>query len=247
MHWPRWMDALESTHPVKASLHAALKDTMERIHTLSQAEPALRPIGQLESVDGCNITSVDLSQGAVSITILLPQALFYEILSAKAGVPIESDAALVSLLSELSAIRQEYRQIESALTAAKAMGYGVVMPDASQLQLEPPQLLRKNGSYGVMLKAAAPSIHMIRVDVDTQIKPMVGDEKQSRDLVDYLSAETPEKLWESNIFGKSVYTLLQEGLNAKLLRTGDDVRMKFRDTLTRVVNEGANGLLCLIL
>ena len=247
VHWPRWMDALECTHPVKATLHSALTDAMAHIDTLSQAESAISGIGRLESVNACSISAVDLAQGAVSITVVLPQALFYEILSARAGTPIESDAALVSLLSELSTIRDEYRRIESALNAAKATGYGIVMPDASQMQLDPPQLLRRNGSYGVMLKAGAPSIHMIRVDVDTQIKPMVGDEKQSQDLVDYLSTESPEKLWESNIFGKSVYALVQEGLNAKLLRTGDDVRMKFRDTLTRVVNEGANGLLCLIL
>ena len=115
------------------------------------------------------------------------------------------------------------------------------------MKLHKPEILRKNGTYGVRLKAGAPSIHMIRVDIDTEINPMVGDEKQSQDLIRYLSGESPEKLWESNIFGKSVYDLLQEGLTAKLVRMPEDVREKFRGTLTRIVNDGANGLICLIL
>ena len=115
------------------------------------------------------------------------------------------------------------------------------------MTLEKPELLRKNGAFGVKLRAGAPSIHMIRVDIDTQISPMVGDEKQSQDLVEYLSGESPEKLWQSNIFGKSVYAMIQEGLTSKLVRTPEDVREKFRGSLTKIVNEGASGLICLIL
>lgn len=129
----------------------------------------------------------------------------------------------------------------------KATGYGVVMPTAEEMSLQEPEVLRKGNAYGIRLKAAAPSIHMIRVDVDTEISPMVGDEKQSKDLVAYLTGESPEKLWQSNIFGKSVYALVQEGLTAKLLRTPEDVRSKFRGSLNRIVNEGAAGLICLIL
>ena len=115
------------------------------------------------------------------------------------------------------------------------------------MKLEKPEILKKNGTYGVRLKAGAPSIHMMRVDIDTEISPMVGDEKQSQELIRFLQGESPEKLWESNIFGKSVYDLIQEGLTAKLVRMPEDVRMKFRGTLTRIVNEGATGLVCLIL
>ena len=129
----------------------------------------------------------------------------------------------------------------------KATGYGIVMPDAAQMVLQPPEVVKKGGAYGVKLKAGAPSIHMIRVDIDTEISPMVGGEQQSQDLISYLSSEDPDKLWQSNIFGKSVYALIQEGLTTKLVRTPEDVREKFRGTLTRVVNEGANGLICLII
>ena len=120
------------------------------------------------------------------------------------------------------------------------------MPEAEQMSLQTPEVVKKGGAYGVKLKAGAPSIHMIRVDIDTEISPMVGGEQQSQELISYLSSEDPEKLWQSNIFGKSVYTLIQDGLNAKLVRTPTDVQEKFRGILTRVVNEGANGLLCLI-
>ena len=116
-----------------------------------------------------------------------------------------------------------------------------------EMKLEKPEIVKKGGAYGVKLKAGAPSIHMMRVDIDTEISPMVGDEKQSKDLIAYLGGEESEKLWQSNIFGKSVYDLIQEGLTAKLVRIPEDVRGKFRGTLTRIVNDGANGLICLIL
>ena len=147
----------------------------------------------------------------------------------------------------LSDIKKEYDGISDALESVKATGYGIVIPPAEEIQLQPPEVIRKGGAFGIRLKAGAPSIHMVRVDIDTQISPMVGGEQQSQELIGYLSGEDPEKLWQSNIFGKSVYELIQEGLNAKLTRLPDDVRAKFRGSLTRVVNEGANGLICLIL
>ena len=115
------------------------------------------------------------------------------------------------------------------------------------MRLEAPEILKKNGTYGVRIKAGAPSIHMIRVDVDTQIQPMVGDEQQSRELISYLGGEDPQKLWQSNIFGKSVYAMVRDGLTTKLLGTPDEVKEKFRDTLSKIVNDGAAGLICLIL
>jgi len=247
VHMPRWMDALEPEHPVKASLYEALLQRAEEISKLGQAEATLSKLRELEHVLDFSIRRVDLATGTVVCALGFPEKLFYEILSGKAGIPIENDSELLSLLSELSVIKQEYDKISDALSSVKATGYGIVMPTADEMQLETPEILRKNGSYGVKLKAGAPSIHMIRVDIDTEINPMVGDEKQSHDLISYLSGEDPEKLWQSNIFGKSVYTLIQEGLTAKLVRTPEDVRNKFRSSLTRIVNEGATGLICLIL
>ena len=247
VHLPRWMDALEFSHPVKASLYEALIQRAQEIGTLAQAQVTLPKLRELEDVLDFSIRNVDLGKGAVSCAITFPEKLFYEILSSKAGMPIENDGKLISLLSEFATIKQEYDKISDALNAVKATGYGIVMPTAEEMTLQTPEILRKGGSFGVKLKAGAPSIHMIRVDIDTEISPMVGDEKQSQDLISYLAGEDPDKLWQSNIFGKSVYALIQEGLTTKLVQTPEDVRERFRGTLTRIVNEGATGLICLIL
>ncbi len=246
VHLPRWMDALEWDHPVKARLCAALLQCAGEIGSLGAAKASLEKLLESEDLQGLDLGPTDLSTGTVRCHIRFPEGLFYQILSGRTGLPIENDAALLSLLTELSQIKQEYDRISDALSAVKATGYGVVMPDAGEMALQTPEVLKRNGAYGVKLKAGAPSIHMIRVDIDTEISPMVGDEQQSRALVD-LCAQDPEQLWQSHIFGRSVHDLLQEGLNAKLLRTPEEVRSKFRGTLTKIVNEGATGLICLIL
>jgi len=247
VHMPRWMDALEPDDPIKAALYQALLENAENIATLAQAGTTLSQLRELEQVQDFSIRAIDLASGTVSCSLSFPEALFYKILSARAGMDIDNDTQLIRLLSELSQIKKEYDKISDALSSVKATGYGIVMPTAEDMTLEKPEVLRKNNTFGVKLKAGAPSIHMIRVDIDTEISPMVGDEQQSRDLIEYLTGESPEKLWESNIFGKSVYALIQEGLTGKLVRTPEDVRARFRGTLTRIVNEGATGLFCLIL
>lgn len=244
---PGWVQALEVDHPVKKAVFDSLLARAEEIGNLAAAIPVLEKIKDVDAVQDVHIQDVDISTGVVSCVLAFPETLFYKILSSKAGMEIGDDRDLLKLLEELGRIKGEYDRISDALSAVQATGYGVVMPSAEQMKLEPPEIVRKGSSFGVKLKAGAPSIHMIRVDLDTQISPMVGDEKQSRDLIAYLTGEEPEKLWQSNIFGKSVYDLIQEGLNAKLLQMGDEVRGKFRGTLTRIVNDGANGLICLIL
>lgn len=247
IHMPRWVDALERDHPVKSALYEALLLRAGEISSLAQADTVLAKLKDLEDVLDFSIRSVDLGTGTVVCGLTFPEKLFYEILSAKAGLNIENDGQLLALLTELTAVKKEYDKIATALSSVNATGYGIVMPSAEEMTLETPELLRKNGAFGVKLRAGAPSIHMIRVDIDTEISPMVGNEKQSQDLINYLSGEAPEKLWESNIFGKSVYEMIQEGITSKLIRTPDDVRNKFRSSLTRIVNEGATGLICLIL
>ena len=247
VYLPRWIDALEGEHPVKAALYEALLQRAGEISTLARAECSLSRLKELEHVLDFSIRNVDLSTGTVSCALSFPETLFYEILSSRAGMPIRNDGELLNLLTELSNVKTEYDKISDALSAVKATGYGVVMPTAEEMKLETPEILRKGGTFGVKLRAGAPSIHMIRVDIDTEISPMVGDEKQSQDLIAYLSGKEPEKLWQSNIFGKSVYELIQEGLTAKLVQMPEDVRGKFRGTLSRIVNEGATGLICLIL
>ena len=247
VYLPRWLDALEAEHPVKATLYPALQTYACQIGMLAQAEMTLGKLKELEEVLDVAIRAVDLGTGTVSCEVRLRDQLFYDILSNRAGHTIENEGQLLQLLTELSQVKKEYDRIADALASVQATGYGIVMPSAKETTLEKPEVVRKGGAYGVRLKAQAPSIHMMRVDVDTQISPMVGGEQQSQDLISYLSGEDPDRLWESNIFGKSLGTMIQEGLTGKLLRTPEDVRAKFRGSLSRVVNEGANGLICLIL
>ena len=247
VYFPRWLDALENDHPVKASIYKALLQQVPQIGLLANAERSVAALKELEHVTDAAVREVDLSNGLVKCELRLPETLFYEILSSRAGREISGDAQLLEVLSEFSRAKQEYDKISDALASVMATGYGIVMPTAQETTLRQPEVVRKGGAFGVRLQAEAPSIHMMRVDVTTQISPMVGGEQQSQDLIGYLSGEDPERLWESNIFGKSVGSMIQEGLSGKLMRLPDDVREKFRGSLCRVVNEGANGLICLIL
>ena len=247
IYLPRWLDALENDNEVKSQLYNALITCFGQISTLAQASEILQQLKELNPVQDYALRTIDLATGTVHCALTLPEALFYEILSSTAGIAIEDDAQLLSLLSDLSNIKAKYEKIADALSSVKATGYGVVMPNADEMTLEKPEIIKKGGAYGVKLKAGAPSIHMIKVDIDTEISPMVGGEQQSQDLISYLTSEDPDKLWQSNIFGKSVYTLIQDGLTNKLVRTPDDVREKFRGVLTRVINEGAAGLICIII
>ena len=247
VHMPRWLDGLEMSHPVKSALYSGLLQAAEQIKTLGQARSALSRLQEMEHVQSLTLLSTDLATGAMDCAIVLPEALFYQVLSQQTGITIANDGELMKYLTELAAIKAEYDKISDALASVRATGYGVVMPKLEEMTLEPPEVLKKGNSYGIKLKAGAPSIHMIKVDIDTEISPMVGDEQQSKNLIGYLTEESPEKLWESNIFGRSVHELIQDGITAKLLRTPEDVRSKFRGTLQRIVNEGAQGLICLIL
>jgi stage IV sporulation protein A len=247
VHFPRWLDTLENDHPVKVSLYRTLLEAAKNIRSVGQSHAAATQMLNNEFLEEANVTSIELGSGDVSYRLRFPAQLYYEILSSRTGLTIENDTDLMNTLCQLSATKKEYDKISDAMESVKATGYGIVMPSAEEMQLQPPEVIRKGSTFGIRLKAGAPSIHMMKVDIDTQISPMVGGEQQSQELIRYLTSEDTDKLWQSNIFGKSVYELIQEGLTAKLTQLPDEVRSKFRGSLTRVVNEGANGLICLIL
>ena len=193
---------------------------------------------------------VEIVSGTVSCELDLEEGLFYQILGQRTGFEIENDGELLSLLTALAEMKKQYDKISAALEEVRATGYGIVMPSAEELKMEVPEIVRKGSSYGVKLKASAPSIHLLRADIQTEINPMVGDEQQSEELVKYLLGEyedDTQKLWDSNIFGKSVFELVNEGLTTKLRRMPDDARYKLKDALTKIINEGANGLICLLI
>ena len=247
---PGWVQALEETHPLRQTLYGAMREAMAGVHSLREAEAAVASLTELEQVVQAGVEEIDLGSGTVSIRLQLPERLFYEVLGQAADMEIEDDAALVSMLREMSGIRREYAQLAPALDSVRATGYGIVLPRPEQMLLERPELCRHGGSYGIRLKASAPSIHLLRTDILTEISPTVGDEQQSRSLVrsmqDDYETDT-EKLWSSNIFGKSVYELISDGFAAKLAHMPEDARLKFRNALDRIVNEGASGLICILL
>lgn len=247
---PGWVTALPAGHPFKAALYEAMRREAAGVSRLSEAEPAMRRLTELEQVAEFRVRSADLGTGVMSCVLTFPEKLFYDVLSEESGFPVQNDAELLSLLESLAAAKREYDKVASALDQVRATGYGIVMPSAEEMRLEVPQIVRKNGSYAVRLQASAPSIHMLRADIHTELTPMVGDEKQSEELIDYLLGEyegNTEKLWESNIFGKSLFELVNEGLSAKLKRMPEDARVKFRNSLTRIINESTGGLICIIL
>ena len=166
------------------------------------------------------------------------------------GIQIESEEALMPCMIELARMKKEYEKVKGALDQVAATGYGIVMPSLEELSLEEPEIIKQGGRYGVRLKASAPSIHMMRANINTEVNPIVGSEKQSEDLVMYLLKEfeeSPAKIWESNIFGKSLHELVNEGLHNKLYRMPEDARIKLQETIERIINEGCTGLICIIL
>jgi stage IV sporulation protein A len=195
-------------------------------------------------------TGIDLGKGIVTITADLDSSLFYKILGEATGIQIESESDLMPLLMELNDIKKKYSRIAPALEEVEATGYGIVMPELEELTLEEPKIIKQGGKYGVKLKASAPSIHMMKANINTAVAPIVGTEKQSEELVMYLLDgfdDDPTKIWESNIFGKSLHELVNEGLHSKLYKMPIDARMKLQETLERIINDGCGGLICFIL
>lgn len=247
--FPRWMERLESEHPVKKELYQKIRTETDKAVWMRDAEYCLSELEHLPFVTGCQMPRYELGKGAVYCAVDFPDTMFYKILSEKSGFEVLDDGDLMALLQSLSEMKREYDQVSEALREVQSTGYGIVMPRPEQMKLEQPEIVRKGSSYGVRLKATAPSIHMMRADLQAEISPIVGDEKQSQDLLRYLvgeNTEDTEQLWSSNIFGKSVFELVNENLAAKMHRMPDGTRLKLKDTLTRMVNEGCTGLICLM-
>lgn len=246
---PRWMDGLEQEHPIKAGLYQSLREWTGSIQSISQGKRNLGDLEKLDHVTSARCISTDPGRGILSCELQFPETLYYQVLSEKTGFPITGEGELMSLLTELARMKSSYDRIAAALEETASTGYGIVMPGREDLKLETPELTRKGSAYGVKLRAKAPSIHLMRVDLDAEISPTVGAEQQSRELLSSLTRdyqEDREKLWESNIFGKTVYEMVSDGLQSKLHRMPEEVRLKFRGALTRTVNEGANGMICIL-
>ena len=247
---PRWVEALSDEHWLRKELFSEIKEAFSNISVLKQISGSLASISSTEIINSSSLNEINLGNGNVSINITLKEPLFYQILTETTGVQVADEGDLFSCLTSLAQTKKEYDKIAYALEEVKAKGYGIVTPSAEELILDEPEMVKQGSRFGVKLRAKAPSIHMIRADITTEVSPIVGSEKQSEELVTYLLSEfetDPKQIWESNIFGKSLHELVNEGLQNKLYRMPEDAQLKLQETLERIVNEGSGGLICIIL
>ena len=247
---PSWISALDSIHPIKAALRDSIVSVSDKITKIGDINKAAQLLNENQYIASFDIPEINLGNGVAQIKLNFADSLYYSILSELTGFEIENEPQLISLLKELSLMRSQYERVAESLAMAEEKGYGIVMPTIDDLRLEEPEIVKQNGGYGVRLCASAQSIHLIRANIETEINPIVGTEQQSEELVKYMLKEfeeEPAKIWSSNMFGKSLYELVNEGLHAKLEQMPDESRTKIAETLERIINEGSNGLICILL
>ncbi len=247
---PKWITGLSKGHSLKNNVFDTIRSAAENVKFVRDINSVADSIAGNENISRAAVSEIDLGKGSAEIYAELKSNLFFKVLGEETGIEIGGESDLMPLLKELTAVKAKYEKIENALSEVDATGYGIVMPTIDELSLEEPEIVKQGGKYGVRLKASAPSIHMMKADIVTEVSPIVGSEKQSEELVMYLLKEfeeSPQKIWESNIFGKSLHELVNEGLHNKLYRMPVDARLKLQETLERIINEGCGGLICFIL
>ena len=247
---PEWFNILDLDHWLKQDVIGVVKDFLDKDYSIREINQMLDQINENEVFKKVYLKDADMESGNVKVEMDITPDVFYRILSEESNFDVKSDADIFSLLREFSNTKSEYDKIAMAMEEVRIKGYGIITPTMDELKLEEPEIVKQGNKYGVKLKASAPSIHMIRADIETEVSPIVGSEKQSEDLVKYLLSEfetDPKKIWESNIFGKSLHELVNEGLHNKLYRMPDEAQMKLQETLQKIINEGSGGLICIIL
>ncbi len=247
---PKWVNVLSKGHWLKEEIFGGIRRSAEKVKYLRDIKELCREITECDDVRSSEISKIDLGTGACRINIVLDGDLFYRILSEESGLEISGDDELMPKILELVRFRRRFEKFSDALEQVEQMGYGIVMPDEGELTLDEPEIIRQGGKYGVRLKANAPSIHLIRADISAEVEPIVGSEKQSEELINYLMNDfdrDPDKIWDTNIFGKSLSELVSEGLQQKLSRLPEDAREKLREAVERIINEGCSGLICLLI
>ena len=250
VEFPRWIHGLELDNPLKKSLFEYVKKAFNNSLRLKDINENYLELKNYDEIKNASINEINLGTGIAKIGVELNENLFYNMLSEITGVQIKNEGELFSCISNFAKIKKDYDKMSYALHEVNEKGYGIVTPGIDDLILDEPEIVKQGNKYGVKLKAKAPSIHMIKINTETEVSPIVGSEKQSEELVRYLLSEfetDPRKIWESNIFGKSLHELVNEGLQNKLAKMPEEAQEKLRETLERVVNEGSGGLICIIL
>lgn len=247
---PRWVDELDEDFWLREGLENAIRNILNDVRKVRDIDKAIEQLSEVENISYVSLEEMNLGTGTAAIDVTIPEELFYRSLSDVSGFAVQGTHDIMRLMKDFSVAKREYDKVSGALEEVKESGYGVVTPRLEEMFLEEPELIRQGNRFGVKLKAKAPSLHIIRADITTEITPIIGTEKQCEELVRYMLdefEEDPGKIWESNIFGKSLHDLVREGIQNKLHRMPENAQIKLQDTLQRIVNEGSGGLICIII
>ncbi|ADL12591.1 stage IV sporulation protein A [Acetohalobium arabaticum] len=247
---PLWIDQLNSDHWLSEELSANINESMEDVIRLRDIEEGLNNLADYEYTKEIILENMDLGTGSAEINIAMQDQLFYNVIKEETGLEIEGDHHLFNLIQELSEAKDKYDKVAQALAEVEEKGYGIVQPELEDLVFDEPELIKQGGQFGVKLNASAPSIHMIRADINTEVSPVVGTEKRCEELIDFMQEEfeeNPEAIWDTDFLGRSLHDLVKDGIQNKLYRMPENAQNKLQDTLQKVVNEGSGGLICIIL
>lgn len=247
---PQWMQVLDYSSEIIMGVIDAVRKVVDGIKKVDDIPHTIELSGVEDKFDSRLSQSVDLGKGQLILEVQPKEELYYKVLSAQCGCEIESEYHLISYIKQLAVAKVQYDKFKKAIEQVEESGYGVVHPDLQDLTLEEPKMYKSGGRFGVKLRASAPSLHIMKVDIETEVNSMVGNEQQSEELVSYLMEEfenNPKEIWETKMFGKSLYSLVNEGLQNKLLVMPQEVQKKMRKTLGRIVNEGKGGVICILL
>ena len=247
---PKWVEGLERNHWIKNNIIFTLKQSIAEIGKLRDVDSIVKGFSELEFLEDTEVENVELGEGVISIDLTAKQDLFYNVLEEKSGFKIDGDHQLLNLVTKLSRVKNEYDKIESALYVAKTKGYGVVAPSLDELSLEEPEIIKQGKQYGIKLRANAPSLHIIKADISTEVSPIVGNQTQGEEMIKYLLdtfEENPSELWASNMFGKSLNDLVKEQLQSKLYTMPEEIRVKIQKTLQKIINEGSMNIITILL
>ncbi len=247
---PDWVISLPVEHPLKQQLYDLIRSSAEGAEKLRDRKTLLEKLQDSELISSLRLSGEDLGKGTVSLSLSLPKELYFQLLSQELGTTVENDGQLLRLMSEMKTIREDYEGLRQALESVRTTGYGVVFPAGEQMQLEEPQIVRQAGKYAVKLRAGAPAIHLLKTQVECEINPAIGGDSASEEILGFLLQSfngDMNRIWDSNIFGRSLSELAEEGLNERLQSLPEQAKLRLRETLQRMINEGSNGLICILL
>ncbi|CAG9608312.1 stage IV sporulation protein A [Pseudoneobacillus rhizosphaerae] len=247
---PSWVMVLRDNHWLRSSYQEAVKETVKDIKRLRDVDRVVHQFSDYDFIDRAGLAGIEMGHGVAEIDLFAPDELYDEILKEIVGVEIRGKDHLLELMQDFAHAKSEYDQISDALKMVKQTGYGVASPSLADMSLEEPEIIRQGARFGVRLRAVAPSIHMIKVDVESEFAPIIGTEKQSEELVRYLMQDfedDPLSIWNSDIFGRSLSSIVREGIQAKISLMPENARYKLKETLERIINEGSGGLIAIIL